>query len=238
MMSLEDYKSLNYKMVVQYDAKERSYFIEFPELPGCMADAGTVSEALEKALKAKGEWLEVAVESGYDIPLPVEKPETTGRQTVRMPKSLHARVIGRAEEEGVSQNQLILTFIAEGLQRIANRELSAKVMDVCQKMVEQVSENRSHRPIVVNAGSSWLNPGVIETEIAGSHYLPTPFRDIWGFYNPICVTTMAQSGTAEMQTISTSVLSIAGRCASLHLVGTGIGEREETTPLAVAADSV
>ena len=117
MKSLKEYKKLNYKAVVQYDPKTRSYFVEFPDLPGCMTDAETASEAIEKALKIKDEWLEIAFDAGYSIPEPAERIETTGRQTVRMPKSLHARVIKRAEDEGVSQNQLILSFISEGLAR-------------------------------------------------------------------------------------------------------------------------
>jgi predicted RNase H-like HicB family nuclease len=128
MKSLEEYKKLNYKAIVQFEPKEDSYFVEFPELPGCMADAATAAEAIEKALKAKDEWLEIAFDAGYKIPKPAAKLETTGRQTVRMPKSLHARVLERAEEEGVSQNQLILSFIAEGLARMANQEIENKVL--------------------------------------------------------------------------------------------------------------
>ncbi len=138
MMSLDEYKRLNYKMVVQYNSKEKSYFVEFPELPGCMADAETLAEAVEKALRVKDEWIEVALESGYRISVPVETPDTTGRQTVRMPKSLHARVIDKAEAEGVSQNQLILTFIAEGLQRAETRDLSMQVINECQQIIKRL----------------------------------------------------------------------------------------------------
>lgn len=150
MMSLEEYKRLNYKMVVQYNVKEKAYFVEFPDLPGCMADAETATEAVENALKAKDEWLEVAVESGYEIPAPVERPETTGRQTVRMPKSLHAQVIERAEQEGVSQNQLILTFIAEGLRRAEGRDLSGKMIEKCDQIISKLNEKKTE-PSVINA---------------------------------------------------------------------------------------
>lgn len=156
MMSLEKYKRLNYKMVVQYDPEEKSYFVEFSELPGCMADAESAAKAVESALKVKDEWLEVAVESGYDIPLPVEKPETTGRQTVRMPKSLHAQVIERAEEEGVSQNQLILTFIAEGLRRAESRDLSGKMRDMCSQIINKLDQKKNESPTAFIAVSPFI----------------------------------------------------------------------------------
>jgi antitoxin HicB len=140
MKSLEEYKKLNYKAVVQYDQKEDSYFVEFPELPGCMADAATAADAIEKALKAKDEWLEIAFEAGYKIPEPAVKLETTGRQTVRMPKSLHARVLERAEEEGVSQNQLILSFIAEGLTKTSNQEVITRELQEIQGLRKELSK--------------------------------------------------------------------------------------------------
>ena len=136
MMSLEEYKGLNYKMVVQYDSKEKCYFVEFPELPGCVVDAETPTEAVEKALRAKDEWLEVALEAGYEIHVPSQRLETTGRQTVRMPKSLHARLIERAEEEGVSQNQLILSYIAKGIERAEAEDSYKKIAKTQDEIVK------------------------------------------------------------------------------------------------------
>jgi antitoxin HicB len=231
MMSLEEYKRLNYKMVVQYNSKEKSYFVEFPELPGCMADAETVTQAVEKALKAKDEWLEVALESGYKVPVPVEKPETTGRQTVRMPKSLHARVIERAEEEGVSQNQLILTFIAEGLQGTETRDLSTKVIGACQEMIKQVSENTRSCPIMASARGPWLKYAATEGISADIHYVLTPHGR--ALYQASLVATVAQSGTSEIQ--STGFVASTGVYVNTKLAGFTVGEHEERPPLALVA---
>jgi antitoxin HicB len=152
MKSLEEYKKLSYKAVVQYDSKEDSYFVEFPELPGCMSDATTATEAIEKALKAKDEWLKIAYDAGYRIPEPVGKFETTGRQTVRMQKSLHARVIERAEDEGVSQNQLIISFIVEGLAGTTKKDAIREELAEIRKLNEALTK------LLADATSTFANP--------------------------------------------------------------------------------
>jgi antitoxin HicB len=167
MKSLEEYKKLDYKMVVQYDSKEKCFFVDFPELPGCMADGDTAAEAVEKALRVRDEWLEVALNSGYKIPEPTERVETTGRQTTRMPKSLHARLIERAEEEGVSQNQLILSYISEGLARAETGQATKEVLTqahglagVLADMIRDVSGMATIQKAI--AAQSWREYEVLE----------------------------------------------------------------------------
>lgn len=112
---LSYYKSLHYKMVISYDKDEEVYVVRFPHLPGCIMHGETAEEAARLGLQVKDEWLELAFRKGWTIHEPPADLETTGRLTLRLPKSMHKKVIDRAEEEGVSQNQLILSFIAAGL---------------------------------------------------------------------------------------------------------------------------
>ena len=119
MKSLKRYQNLRYKMEIEFSPDEKAYFVNFPELPGCMADGKTPNEAVRKAEKVKNKWLEIAINEGWTIPEPYTKIETSGRLTLRLPKYLHGKVIDRAEQEGVSQNQLIIAYVSEGLERSA-----------------------------------------------------------------------------------------------------------------------
>ena len=91
------------------------YLVEFPDLPGCMSDGETVEEAIANGLDAKHAWLTVAREEGRPIPQP--GGQLSGKWVQRVPKSLHTRLVERAEREGVSLNTLVVSLIAEGLGR-------------------------------------------------------------------------------------------------------------------------
>jgi len=136
---LKYFKSLKYKMVVEYLTDESIYLISFPDLPGCLMHGDDLNEAINKALVVKDEWVETAFEKGWAIPEPSIPLETSGRLTLRIPKSMQKKVIDRAEEEGVSQNQLIVTFIAEGLERFSIKESINEIIDTQNKIFERIS---------------------------------------------------------------------------------------------------
>jgi antitoxin HicB len=95
------------------------FLISFPDLPGCMSDGETIEEAVANGRDAFSAWISAAADQGRPIPKPTAKPaemiEVSGKFVARLPKSLHARLVVRAKQEGVSLNTLVLTFIAEGL---------------------------------------------------------------------------------------------------------------------------
>jgi|tagenome__1003787_1003787.scaffolds.fasta_scaffold20592683_1 antitoxin HicB len=94
---------------------EGGFLIQVPDLPGCQADGDTEAEALVEIQDTMLAWLESVIERGLPIPEPTAVPEYSGKVLVRMPKSLHRRLIERAELEGVSANQLAVTILAKGL---------------------------------------------------------------------------------------------------------------------------
>ena len=93
--------------------------MEFPDLPGCVADGATPDEAVKEAADALHSWLETARLHGDPIPAPFRADPTaySGRWLVRAPKTLHKRLTDLAREEGVSLNTLAVTLMAEGLSR-------------------------------------------------------------------------------------------------------------------------
>ena len=69
-MNLEDYLSLNYRIVLtpQYG----DWTVTIPDLPGCIAVGETPEEALELIHDAKEGWLTVSFDRGLPIPEPSE----------------------------------------------------------------------------------------------------------------------------------------------------------------------
>lgn len=91
------------------------YLIEFPDFPGCIADGGTLNEAMREGADALKSYKETLKQLGREIPQSGEVYGGQWRQ--RVPKSLHAALARRAAREGVSLNMLATTLLAEGIAR-------------------------------------------------------------------------------------------------------------------------
>jgi antitoxin HicB len=91
------------------------YLVEFPDIPGCMADGETIEEALHGAEDALTSWVLTAQEHGDLIPEPSTNINYSGQWRIRLPRSLHAALASRARHEGVSLNMLAATLLAQGL---------------------------------------------------------------------------------------------------------------------------
>lgn len=57
-----------YELIMYWSEEDQSFIVEVPELPGCMADGATQSEALTNAQKVIDEWIVAAKELGREIP--------------------------------------------------------------------------------------------------------------------------------------------------------------------------
>jgi antitoxin HicB len=98
------------------------WLVEFPDLPGCMADGETLDEALAQGRDAAAAWLDTAKADGREIPSPsADEAAYSGKWVQRVPKSLHARLTERARDEGVSLNTLVTTFLSDALARREER---------------------------------------------------------------------------------------------------------------------
>ena len=63
----------NYEIIIYWSEEDKSFIVEIPELPGCMADGETYQEALNNAEIIISEWIETANELGRQIPQPKER---------------------------------------------------------------------------------------------------------------------------------------------------------------------
>lgn len=59
-----------YKQIIYWSEEDNRFIVEVPELPGCMADGTTETEALKNADQVISEWIETARILGREIPLP------------------------------------------------------------------------------------------------------------------------------------------------------------------------
>jgi predicted RNase H-like HicB family nuclease len=61
---------IKYELIIYWSEVDRSFLVEVPELPGCMADGETYQEAVQNAEVVIQEWIETAQELGRHIPEP------------------------------------------------------------------------------------------------------------------------------------------------------------------------
>jgi antitoxin HicB len=100
-----------YRMVIHGDDAE-GYLAEAPELPGCVTAGETPAEALELLREAMALWVESAIERGLAVPSPAADQAYSGRILMRVPKTLHRRLVEQARDQGVSLNQWVNTLLA------------------------------------------------------------------------------------------------------------------------------
>jgi len=87
------------------------YFAEVLELPGCFSEGDTPEEAIKNVEEAMEGWIAAALDAGQPIPSPAASRGYSGHVALRMPKSLHREAVRRAELDGVSLNQYLVTAI-------------------------------------------------------------------------------------------------------------------------------
>ncbi len=63
----EKYK---YEIIIYWSGEDQAFVAEVPELPGCMADGATYSEAVVNVEGIIDEWVETARDLGREIPEP------------------------------------------------------------------------------------------------------------------------------------------------------------------------
>ena len=59
-----------YEVILYWSEEDNAYIAEVPELSGCMADGGSMADALRNVETIIEEWIETAKELGREIPTP------------------------------------------------------------------------------------------------------------------------------------------------------------------------
>jgi antitoxin HicB len=110
---LSHYRGLKYSVALQ-EGPGGGYFVTHPDLDGCMAEGGTLDEAIANLGDSREVWIATRLENGYPVPEPRAsgEPEYSGRVSLRMAPSLHERLARLAERSDVSLNLLLNTILA------------------------------------------------------------------------------------------------------------------------------
>ena len=111
--TLEEYLALEYPFDVKVNPAG-GYVALFPDLPSCFTEADTLEELPVMVAEARALWIETAYAQGIEIPLPSVPDECSGKILLRLPKSLHRRLLDQAAREGVSLNHYASTLLARG----------------------------------------------------------------------------------------------------------------------------
>jgi predicted HicB family RNase H-like nuclease len=107
---VEYYANLSYTIaVVQRDDGHGMYYLaRVIELPGLMMTGDTAAEAIANLESVKREWMETYLKLGNKMSEPLHYRRYSGKVILRMPPSLHEKLVQTAELEGVSFNQYMV----------------------------------------------------------------------------------------------------------------------------------
>ncbi len=119
---LSHYLDLSYPYTVVPD--NGAFFIEFPDLPGCMTQVRREGEIPQAAEEIRTLWIETEYEEGETIPEPMMYSEFSGKFVARIPKSLHRDLVMAAKGEGISLNAYVGHLLAD---RNASAQLNARI---------------------------------------------------------------------------------------------------------------
>ena len=93
------------------------YLVDYPDVPLCQSDGGTIEEAIANGRDALEGSLMCYLQDGKPLPRPSSGQSYSGTFRVRMSKTLHAQIAARAKEEGVSLNLFVVEAAAEAAGR-------------------------------------------------------------------------------------------------------------------------
>jgi predicted RNase H-like HicB family nuclease len=62
-----------YEVIIYWSEEDEVFIAEIPELKGCMAHGDSQDEALQNANEVAKEWLKIAKEKNWEIPVPKGK---------------------------------------------------------------------------------------------------------------------------------------------------------------------
>ena len=126
MKDLRYYMDLKYPFILEQD-DDGSYFIEFPDLLGCMSCGQNITEVIKMGEDAKKCWFESALKDGDFIPEPKAAMDYPDNFKLRLPKTLYKQLADNATAEGVSMNQYCLYLLSNGINKTATVNIRKQI---------------------------------------------------------------------------------------------------------------
>lgn len=112
--SPEDYLKEPYARIL-IPEEDWTFSAEILEFPGCFSQGSDPNEAFKNLEEAAKSWIAVALDQGQEIPPPSANHGYSGKIALRLPRDLHRLAVRKAERDGVSLNQCLVSAIAAWL---------------------------------------------------------------------------------------------------------------------------
>lgn len=100
----------DYQMVVLWSKEDGCYVVTLPAWQNARTHGTTLGEATRNAREVLAMLIDSA--SRHGEPMPAPERRFSGNLRLRLPVSLHGRLVREAEREGVSLNQWIVSRLA------------------------------------------------------------------------------------------------------------------------------
>jgi len=110
-----------------------------PEFEGLSAFGDTEDEALAEMKIVLAMEIRAYEAEGLVLPEPQRLPDHSGQFRLRLPKSLHAQLAARAEAEGVSLNQLAVSYLSA---QLASKLVCDRVETALQEYTRAIREQQ------------------------------------------------------------------------------------------------
>ncbi len=121
------------RVIPQTDSEGKEYWTAFfPAVEGVVGGGDTPEEAIQEARENLSVFLEYLSEEGVESPEGYRQPSYSGKIALRVPKSVHRKLVEMAEEEGVSLNSCLNAAIDTYLGKCEfDYELNKKIEALC-----------------------------------------------------------------------------------------------------------
>lgn len=112
---MRDLSSYPFEIRPLSDEEGGGFLISFTDFSECISGGETIEEAIQNGLDALQETIAALTSMNLPVPEPGSGGNYSGKFIQRVPKSIHARLVVRAKQEGVSMNSLVTSILAESL---------------------------------------------------------------------------------------------------------------------------
>lgn len=121
-------EELKYRLTITpvLEEGQKSYLVEYPDLPGCMAQAQSLAEALQLAKEVREDWMKAArvLNKSWKESLAVATNQNESRDdfvssfVLRLPRTLYVKIAKIANERGQSVDHTAMTLLNEKIREI------------------------------------------------------------------------------------------------------------------------
>jgi predicted RNase H-like HicB family nuclease len=143
-----------YGFRIVWSDEDGAYVASCPEFPGVVAHGDTPEEAVTEARVALEAAIEMYEEEGRELPAARGLLEHSGQFRLRVPKTLHAQLVQRADEEDISLNSYITTVIAAA---VGQAHAETRTATELRATLNEVRSQLANELVVSGAQPTTLN---------------------------------------------------------------------------------